>query len=285
VYRHHHHPHRADRSSVRPERSIVAVDVLGGFDVVVDGFVTPQRGWSRRSAAALVKILALAPGHHLHREKVMDLLWPDEPPARSAPRLHKAAHFARRATGRDDAVVLRDDVVWLFPDAELIVDVERFETLGRAAVTAGDPELARQALAWYGGELLPGDCYEEWVADRRELLHLRHLDVLRVAGEWRTVTELEPTDEDAHVRLIQAHLDTGRRHAAMRQFERLERVLDRDLGVSPGEAARRARADASAVDPHVDRLLATLAELEDRHRAVVAELAAVGAAPSCSYES
>jgi hypothetical protein len=45
----------------------------------------------------------------------MDLLWPDEPPPRSAACQHAAAHFARRAAGRPDAIVLRDEVVWLFP--------------------------------------------------------------------------------------------------------------------------------------------------------------------------
>jgi DNA-binding SARP family transcriptional activator len=219
----------------------------------------------------LIKILALAPGHHLHREKVMDLLWPDEPPERTAPRLHKAAHFARRAAGRDDAVVLRDDVVWLFPDAELFVDVERFETLARAAVAADDAELARRALDWYGGDLLPNDPYEEWVADRRQLLHLRRLDLLRIAGDWRELTEIEPTDEDAHVRLMRA---------ALCQFGQLERVLDREFGTAPGEAAQRAFADAR----RVDQLLVTLSDLEDRHRAVLAELVAVGCPSPCAEQ-
>jgi DNA-binding SARP family transcriptional activator len=214
-----------------------------------------------------VKILALAPGHRLHREKVMDLLWPDESPDKAAPKLHKAAYFARRAAGSDDAVVLRDDVVWLFPDADLTVDVERFETLSRAAVAADDAELARQALAWYEGELLPADCYEDWVVDRRELLHLRRLDVLRVAGDWRELTELDPTDEDAHVRVMHEHFQSGDTGAAIRQYRQLERVLDRELGLSPStDAARR-----------VDELLETLAELERRQRQVLAELAAVGA--------
>ena len=185
----------------------VHVTVLGGFRVTVDGVPTSARGWSRRSAAALVKVLALAPGHHLHREQVMDLLWPDESPTQAAPRLHKAAHFARRAAGRHDAVVLRDDLVWLFPDAKVTVDAIRFEELARAAVGSGDPDAAREALAWYGGELLPGDRYEDWAADRRELLHLRRLDVLRVAGEWRELVEFEPTDEGAHTELMRRHLD------------------------------------------------------------------------------
>ena len=99
--------------------------------------------------------------------------------------------------------------MWLFPDAEVTVDAVRFEQLARVAVREGDPVAARDALAWYRGELLPGDRYEEWAADRREMLHLRHLDVLRVAGEWRELVELDPTDEEAHVELMRRHLDAG----------------------------------------------------------------------------
>ncbi|MGD9701215.1 MAG: BTAD domain-containing putative transcriptional regulator [Acidimicrobiia bacterium] len=266
----------------------IEITVLGGFGVAVDGVPTATRGWSRRSAAALVKVLALAPGHRLHREQVMDLLWPDESPARSVPRLHKAAHFARRAAGRDDAVVLRDDVVWLFPDVELTVDAIRFEQLARTAVGTGDPRVAQEALGWYRGELLPGDRYEDWANDRREVLHLRWLEVLRVAGEWRELAELDPTDEDAHVELMRRHLAAGDGASALRQYEHLERVLERELAVEPGVAARRARVEAHHLrEPHVavrspagvGALLAELAELVSRQTAVLAELAAVGAVP------
>jgi DNA-binding SARP family transcriptional activator len=249
----------------------VTITLLGGFGVTVDGVPTAGRGWSRRSAAAVVKVLALAPGHRLHRERLMDLLWPDEPPSRSAPKLHKAAHFARRAAGRADAIVLRDDVVWLFPGALVTVDATRFEQLARAAVGEGDPAAAREALAWYRGELLPEDRYEDWATDRRELLHLRRLELLRVAGEWRELAELEPTDEEAHTELVHRHLAAGDAAAALSQHEHFERVLARDLGIHLREAANSS--------PRVGALLAELAELVRREGAVLAELAAVGAAP------
>jgi DNA-binding SARP family transcriptional activator len=297
MYRHHnqnhhhshqgHHHQRHDTRLDRGSPSLVEVTLLGGFAVTIDGVTTADRGWSRRSAAALVKILALAPGHRLHRERVMDLLWPDESPVRSAPRLHKAAYFARRAAGRDDAVVLRDDLVWLFPDADVTVDAVRFEQLAREAVAQCDPGLAKQALGWYGGELLPADLYEDWAADRRELLHLRRLDVLGLIGEWRELAELDPTNEEAHVQLMQRHVAAGDGEAALLQYQHLERVLERELGAEPGEAARRARLDASRLDrqdldvrpARVDNLLAELAELADRQHAVLAQLAAVGATP------
>ena len=273
--------------------SRVDIAVLGEFYVSVDGVPTSARGWARRGAAALVKILALTPGHRLHREKVMDLLWPDEPPEQCAPRLHKAAHFARQAAGRQDAIVLRDDIVSLFPGTHLTVDALRFEQLAREAVAKDDASTAREALAWYRGDLLPQDRYEDWAADRRELLHLRRLDVLRVAGEWRELAELDPTHEAAHVELMQRHLDAGDGAAAIRQYEQLARVLERDLGVEPGEAAQRVWREATRsvreseeraprgwepMDrPTVGELIAELADLVSRQSAVLAELVASGA--------
>jgi DNA-binding SARP family transcriptional activator len=284
---HHHHRHLA--STDHNQVPHVEINLLGAFRVKVDGVPSPARNWTRRSAAALVKILALAPGHRLHREKVMDLLWPDESPAECAPRLHKAAHYARRSAGHPDAIVLRNDVVLLFPGVQLTIDTVEFERLAKTAVGDHDPAIAREALSWYRGDLLPADQYEDWAVDRRELLHLRRLDVLRVAAEWRELAELDPFDEHAHVRLMQAHIDAGDGTAALRQYEHLERVLERDLGVAPGQDARRAWMDARSLAStpgpaeapmHVGALLEELADLVDRQRALLAELSAAGVAAS-----
>src|SRR5690348_3456067 len=100
----------------------MAVDVhlLGGFDVVIDGVPVPSQPWRRQATAALVKVLALAAGHRLRREQLIDLLWPDLLVEQAAPRLHKAAHYARSALG-PESVVLTGDSVALFPDAEVVV--------------------------------------------------------------------------------------------------------------------------------------------------------------------
>ena len=165
------------------------------------------------------------------------MVWPDESLDVAAPKLHKAAHFARRATGQADAVVLRDDTVQLFPDAEVVVDAVAFDELSRRAIAAGDVELARRALDLYGGELCPQDRYEEWAEVRREPLRLRHLDLLRLTGRWEELVELEPGDEQAHVELMRRYAAAGDRHAGLRQFERLDRALRRELGVAPGVEA------------------------------------------------
>jgi DNA-binding SARP family transcriptional activator len=74
------------------------IDLLGGFAVRIDDRPIPPTEWRRRQAASLVKLLALAPRRTLHREQVIDALWPGAGNDDAGPRLHKAAHFAKRKT-------------------------------------------------------------------------------------------------------------------------------------------------------------------------------------------
>jgi DNA-binding SARP family transcriptional activator/tetratricopeptide (TPR) repeat protein len=215
----------------------IKIRLLGRFEVAVDGNAVADSVWTRRQAATLVKLLALAPGRRLHREEVLDAVWPDEPIDQAVPKLHKAAHFARRATGCADTIMLRNETAVLFAHSAVEIDAVVFETSARAALAAGDTAGARRALACYSGELLPQDPYEDWVAARREQLHQLHLELLRLDERWQEVADLDAGDERAHLELMRRHLVAGDRHAALRQFERLDRVLRRELGVAPSSPA------------------------------------------------
>ena len=122
----------------------IEIRLLGMFEVRRGGEPVPASAWSRRHAAALVKLLAMSPGRRLHREQVIDALWPDLGVDEAAPRLHKAAHFARKAAG-DDSIVLRGESVALFPDQSVAVDVALFEAAADQALRAGDKPLLQAA--------------------------------------------------------------------------------------------------------------------------------------------
>ena len=190
----------------------VRISLLGGFEVRVDGVPVPPHAWSRRHAAALVKLLALSADRRLHREQVVDALWPGSPWDAAAPRLHKAAHYARRALGGEPgAVVLRNEVVALLPDTEVTVDVPELERAARQAFAAGTAEAAAAVLDTYDGTLLPDDVYEPWTEETRETVRVLHLDLLRQAGRWEDLLAEEPADEQAHLALARASADRGRR--------------------------------------------------------------------------
>lgn len=212
----------------------VEIRVLGGFEVSVDGRRVPLQAWQQRRAAELVKLLALAPRHRLHREQVIDALWPDLPPDAAAANLRKAAHYARAALGSKEAVVLRQGQVGLWPDAELAVDVERFETDGKLALSVGAADACAAIAGSYRGELLPDERYEEWAAERCRQVRALYLQLLRRAGLWEQVVAEEPTDEPAHRALMRMYAHAGSRSAAVEQYHRLGTALA-GLGLRPTE--------------------------------------------------
>jgi DNA-binding SARP family transcriptional activator len=219
----------------------VRIDLLGGFTLRVDDVVVPPSAWRRRQAATLVKVLALTPGRRLHREQVIDAVWPDLAIEDAAPRLHKAAHYARRAMGDQRSLVVADEIVALWPDAEPDVDAVRFQRLAEDALTRSDPSAAAAAADAYTGDLLPDDRYEAWPEQWRERLRLLRLDLLRLAGRWQELAAADPADEAASLALVEALARTGQHAAGLRQLERLDRAMRRELGVAPSPAARRWR--------------------------------------------
>ena len=199
------------------------IRMLGGFEVDVDGTAIGAGAFEQRRGADLVKLLALAPGHRLARDQVVELLWPQLAPEAGVANLHKAAHHARRALGAREAVVLAQGMVSLLPGGEVTTDVERFE--------AGDD-------AAYRGELLPGDRYEEWCAAARERVRGLRLERLRAAGRWQDVLAEDGADEEAHRELMRADLVAGNRLGAARRFRELSDELAR-LGLQPAEETVR----------------------------------------------
>ena len=143
----------------------VSLRLLGGFEAAVDGVIVPESAWRLKKARELVKLLALAPGHRLHREQAMDVLWRDRGPAAAANNLHQAVHVARRALD-PGAIGSRNEVLSLVAT----IDVDRFELAAADARLVKTPAAYRAALALYAGELLPENRYDDWAETRREEL-------------------------------------------------------------------------------------------------------------------
>ncbi|NDL56184.1 AAA family ATPase [Phytoactinopolyspora sp. XMNu-373] len=182
------------------------------------------------------------------------MLWPDLAVAEAAPRLHKLAHYARRALGDDrEAVVLRGEMVVLLPGVDVEVDTDVFDRAAEVALAGTTTEAAAAAADLYRGTLLPDDPYEAWTDEPRERLRLRYLEVLRQARDWPRLIETDPADEEAHLALASRYLDAGDHRGALRQLERMDAALRSELGVGPGPAALALR----------DQVLASLPQQPD----------------------
>jgi DNA-binding SARP family transcriptional activator len=151
------------------------IDLLGGFVARVDGRTIDPAVWRLRKAAQLVKLLALARGHALHREQLFDLLWPDSAPAAASSNLRYALHVARRTLHPDAAhgssfLRWQGDLLHLTAPGGLVVDVEELADGARTARASRDPAQYRLLLDRYVGDLLPEDRYDGSLEPRRQWL-------------------------------------------------------------------------------------------------------------------
>ena len=223
------------------------VRLLAGFEVEVDGHVIPAAAWQRRGSADLVKLLALAPGRVLSREQIGEALWPTLAPERGAVNVRRATHYARRALGVREAVLVSGGFVQLAPGGSVETDAERFEDAAADALARGDGPACRDAAALYTGDLLPLDRYAPWCSDERERLRARFLDVLAGSEQWDRLVDEDPANERAHQSLMRAQLDRGDRRGVLGQFARLRAALE-ELGAEPGAASVDLYQEALAVD-------------------------------------
>ena len=222
---------------------------LGAFAVEVLGNPLPASTWKKRRPVELLSALALSPGRVLHREELIDRLWPDKDLDAGANNLHRALHDLRRVSGAELATLDRGvarlaDNVW--------VDVEDFE---RLAASASRDSLAH-AVALYRGPLLPDDPYSDALATRREGLRQRFVDAgLRLASlhhdardsemcidVLRRVLSQDPTIEPAYQLLMRVLAETGRPADALRQFAECTSALRSRLDAAPSKATFDLRA-------------------------------------------
>jgi DNA-binding SARP family transcriptional activator len=252
---------RAPRETPGGALEAVRIWLLGGFRISVGSSRSiGEEEWRLRKAASLIKLLALAPAHRLHREQAMDLLWPELDSEAAANNLHHALHVARRTLepsaptgGVSSYLHLRGERLALSPEQPVWVDVEGFEEAATTARHALEPAAYRAAIDLYSGELLPQDRYEAWAEQRRAQLRGLYLSLLlELAGLYeerkefgkaievleRVVAE-DPTHEGAHVALIRLYALLGRRREALRQYERLRDALFREFGDEPEAATVR----------------------------------------------
>jgi predicted ATPase/DNA-binding SARP family transcriptional activator len=233
------------------------VQLLGAFRITLGSQTIEESKWRRRAASALVKLLALEPSHRLHREQLLNSIWPDLPPSRAANNFHQALYLARRIldpnkAGKTRWLRIEDNFLILDLNENLWIDVHAFEEATRAARRSRDPSVYRRALDLYTGDLLPDDRYEEWALARRAALRQDHLSLLEsLAGLYQAAHEhekafetyqqllrIEPIHEDAHARLMELYAQTGRRDVALRQYEIMRETLRRELGVEPTAASQ-----------------------------------------------
>jgi predicted ATPase/DNA-binding SARP family transcriptional activator len=206
----------------------------------------------RHKAVALFAYVAVT-GQRLGRDTLAALFWPDYEGAQANAYLRRTLWELRKALGECCLEIDRQAVAPL-PGASAWVDVARFQELLATAAASGDRCGAlEEAAALYRGDFMAGFSlrdspdFDEWQSLQTEALHRQFGEALAslaaaygergdyeaamaTAQRWLA---LDPLDEAAHRALMQLHAWSGRRSAAIHQYEACVATLQQELGAPP----------------------------------------------------
>jgi DNA-binding SARP family transcriptional activator len=178
-----------------PPPAPVQLRCFGGFALAIGGRPFDESA-AKPMERALLHLLAMRAGEQVHREDLIEALWPEADPDAGLHRLQVAVSSLRRLLVPDPQVhprflVREGDSYRLFLPDDADVDIWEVEAQLRranAARTAGhaaaEEEALTAALSAYGGPLLPGDGPADWVVRRRATFQAAVVDA---AGRLATL--------------------------------------------------------------------------------------------------
>jgi len=240
-------------------RSRLRLYLLGPPRVECDGLPVDI---DRRKALALLAYLAVTGKPH-RRDALVYLLWPEYDSGRGRAALRRTL-FALRQALPDGCLDAARDEIGIDPGLEIWVDVHQFyQHLAECEAhghPAGQPcpacvEPLTEAVVLAQGEFLSGFglkdtfSFDDWQLFQAEELRQALSGALERLVHWHTTQRefelalgyarrqlaLDPLDEAAHRQLMRLHAWSGRRSAALQQYEECLSILEDQLGVPPQE--------------------------------------------------
>ncbi|MFI9597317.1 BTAD domain-containing putative transcriptional regulator [Nonomuraea sp. NPDC052265] len=223
------------------------ISILGPLEVEGDGGPVAVGGLRLR---ALLAVLALEAGRTVTAERLIDVLWPQEPPANAANALQTLVRRLRAAFRPDEVIDSRPGGYALALPADQ-VDALSFRRL------AGED--AERALALWRGAALADLTSVPYLADVATALEQERLAAVEARAERLLAAgrQVELTAEVAahplRERLVGLAMRglaaSGRQAEALEMFERTRHRLADELGVDPGAELRAAHLAVLSAEP------------------------------------
>jgi DNA-binding SARP family transcriptional activator len=218
--------------------------ILGPLELLRGGVPASVGGVKPRQ---LLATLALHHGRTVSVDRLIDVLWSQDPPRSAVANVHTYVSSLRAQLGEDRLRRQPPGYRLQLDPAEL--DVARFDEWTRAA----DPSGLDAALAlWRGNpveDLPPAPLWMpelERLAERwRTLRHVRARlriesgDPLGALADLQALVAEDPLREEAWLLLVTALEATGRRAEALATYANARRVLVAELGIEPSAPLRQ----------------------------------------------
>lgn len=232
----------------------IRAEAFGGARVVIDGRLIEDIEWrSERSKEMFFYLLDR--GRPMRKEEIALELWPDAGPKQLNSAFHTTLYRLRKAI-HPQVVVQSGGGYTVNPDFEVSYDAAELEEAARSSETAepGSAEwaegLARVATLYRGPFASSFESsWAEQARRRYEDMYLSSVLALAVAALHRgdpaeairmaeSVIAVDPLNEDATYRLMEAHVQRGNLELATRAYRRLHDTMRDEMDSEPSPRVR-----------------------------------------------
>ncbi len=233
---------------LRVSPAALRVEMLGGFAVWVGARQVAKEALRQRRAGELLALLLCSTGHTLTYTQVTEAMCPEKDPDAALDFYHHAISSLRRLLEPDlpdrrfvcRYLKVDDERIKLILPKDSSTDLDRFENAVRAKDWA-------KAATLYTGDFLPALCDADWTLPlRQHLTDQIEYALVALANErlladdpaacldlCRRVLLKNAWQEQAVELGMQAATALGDRMTAIKLYQRLEKALEKELGIAP----------------------------------------------------
>lgn len=254
-------PSETEQAYAKKEDAPLRIQTLGHFRVWRDGVEVSSTAWKREKALHLFQffITMRRQTAHLHKEQIIDRLWPDVDFQGGDRDFKVALHTINKVIEPDrkpraeSRFIQRHGLTYGLTPSLIWIDADRFEgliALGNQAILDKDEEgaveLYQQALSLYQGDYIPERRYEDWSSAERERLQVLALGLMTTLADaliarnplesirlTQRVLTIDPVWENAYRTQMWAYLQQGNRPMALRTYRQCVEALKEELDVDP----------------------------------------------------
>jgi DNA-binding SARP family transcriptional activator len=245
---------------IEPHAPMIQVRLLGGLAILDDKGRPINVKWPSEKTRSLFTYMVIHREMPVHRELLLEQIWPDMEPQRANVNFRNTATRLRQAllnaldgqVNKDDIFTFKHKKYQLLSGVRIKVDTEEFDRIFKEASAIEEPEARSKhvirALELYRGDFLPEN-YDTWTDIHRQRLKENFLNNLHwLAGYAARIGDNdgcisacekylahEPFSEEISRLCMQVLVRLGRVGAVKNRYEQLKKALRQILRTAPSK--------------------------------------------------
>lgn len=234
----------------------LSIHCLGQFNVFIEESNQEQIRWRTSKAEELFAFLIHHQGKEVSKDRLIDVLWPEMDVSKVNNNLHVTCHYIREVMNENGfgEIFVRNRGSYQVKKTDKIrCDFLRLLKIVEEIKTDGQDFAKLEEISrLYNGAYMDDKCYEwasemrAWLENEYEKLMYRFVDYYHENGNIdqaidilkKVILHIQFADE-AYKRLVELHIELKDYVSAKHYYQRYEKILRDEIGISPSEELRR----------------------------------------------